>query len=40
VGNQYYPNIEDILKLKNNPSNNLDIKGPIGENGALNRIKE
>jgi hypothetical protein len=34
VGNQYYPNIEDILKSKGEL-----IKGPSGENGSLSRIK-
>lgn len=39
VSNQYYPNIDEILKSKAS-SGSVEVKGPIGENGALNRIKE
>lgn len=43
MGNQFYPNIEEILKSKpkqQHQSNSSDFKGPLQENGTLNKIKE
>jgi hypothetical protein len=37
VGNQFYPNIDEILKSK--PDLLKGIRGP-GENGSVIRIKE
>lgn len=47
VGNQYYPNIEEILKKPELAKGQAElgrgqmdlVKGPIGENGSLSRIK-
>ena len=41
VVNQYYPNIEDILKSKaSHESKGQDLKGPLRENAMVNKIKE
>lgn len=38
IGNNFYPSIDEVLKSKAS-SGGMEIKGPIGENGSLNRIK-